>query len=135
MEIQLDHVAIHAADVARSEAFYTSVLGLVNQYPGRWDSSPTILMHPGSATGVAIFRATSNTARHDQPSPGEHANRPAGSIDHFAFRTSRADWEAYRERLSTLNIDFEERQFGISTSIFVRDPDGILVEVTTYPDS
>lgn len=130
MQIQLDHVAIHAADVARSEAFYTRVLGLVNQYPGQWDSSPTILMHPDSATGVAIFRAT----QHDEPGPPEHDDRPAGTIDHFAFRTSRAGWEAYRQRLGSLGIDHEERRFGISTSIFVRDPDGILVEVTTYQD-
>jgi len=130
MEIQLDHVAIYAADVARSAAFYTRVLGLVNRFPGMWDNSPTILMHPESATGIAIFPAT----QHDETGPLDNNNCPAGTIEHFAFRTSRAGWDAYRERLGSLGIDHEQRKFGICTSIFIRDPDGILIEVTTYQD-
>lgn len=130
MDLQLDHVAIHASDVARSEAFYSRVFGLENEYPGRWDNSPTILISPGSRTGVAIFRATRDRAM-DTP---EHGDRPVGVIDHFAFRLSRAEWEACRERLRTLGVAFEEKEFGICTSVFIRDPDGILVEVTTYPE-
>lgn len=130
MYFQLDHVAIHASDVARSTAFYCRVFGLENEYPGRWENSPTILIATKSRTGVAIFRATRDRAV-DTP---EHGDRTAGVIDHFAFRLSREDWEAFRDRLSTLGIPFEEKEFGICTSVFIRDPDGILIEITTYPE-
>lgn len=128
MEIQLDHVAINASDVARSAAFYADVLGLEDAYPGEWGGSPTIMMAPGSRTGVAIFRATA-------PGTGgarAHADRPAGEIDHLAFRTTLADQAALIARLRELGVEHEEQEFGICRSVFVRDPDGVIVEVTTY---
>ncbi len=124
MDIQLDHVAINVSDMDRSEAFYGRVLGLKDAFPGEWGGAPRILMAPGSRTGVAIFPAESG--------PADRPPRPAGVVDHFAFRTSRAAWEAFRGRLEELGIEHDEQRFGICYSVFFRDPDGNKVEVTTY---
>lgn len=124
MDIQLDHVAINATDVAKSAAFYAEVLGLENAYPGEWGGSPTIMMAPGSRTGVAIFPA--------EVDDDERTNRGPGAIDHFAFRTSRSEQDRLRERLDELGIEHRVQAFGICHSVFVSDPDGVVVEVTTY---
>ena len=124
MEIQLDHVAVYASDVARSVKFYAEVLGLEDAFPGRWGGAPTIMMAPGSRTGVAIFPA-------ENDGDGRSARR-AASIDHFAFRTSRREQDALRTRLDALGVEYEVQEFGICHSVFLRDPDGVVVEVTTY---
>lgn len=124
MDIQLDHVAVYASDVARSKAFYSQVLGLEDAYPGEWGGTPTIMMAPGSRTGVAIFPA--------EVDDDGRTNRGPGAIDHFAFRTSRAEQDQLRERLDGLGVAYDVQAFGICHSVFVSDPDGVVVEVTTY---
>ena len=110
-----------------SKAFYSRVLGLEDAYPGEWGGAPTIMMAPGSRTGVAIFPAeTGDDGR---------TNRGPGAIDHFAFRTSRAEQDRLRKRLDELGIEHRVQAFGICHSVFVRDPDGVVVEVTTYDEA
>ncbi len=86
------------------------------------------MMAPGSRTGVAIFRATAPSATGVR----EHSDRPAGVIDHLAFRTTLAGQAALLSRLRERGIEHEEQEFGICRSVFVRDPDDVIVEVTTY---
>ncbi len=126
MEVQLDHVAVYVSDLERSKAFYAEVLGLEDAYPGQWGGAPTIMMAPGSRTGVAIFPA--------EIGDDGRTNRGPGAIDHVAFRTGRGEQDGLRVRLDALGIAYEVKEFGICHSVFVRDPDGVVVEVTTYDD-
>ncbi|MFI4898050.1 MAG: VOC family protein [Phycisphaerales bacterium JB059] len=126
MEIQLDHVAVFVSDLDRSKAFYAGVLGLEDAYPGQWDGSPTIMMAPGSRTGVALFPA-------EIAGDGRTNKRP-GAIDHFAFRTSREAQDELRSRLERDGIEHRVKEFGICHSVFVHDPDGVEVEITTYDE-
>ncbi len=117
----LDHVAIGVADVERSCAFYARVLGFERLYP-EWDR-PVFMGANG--TGVAIFD------QHVRPSD-DAAGPPAARILHFAFRVDRAGLEAARRELAEEDFTVTFSDHGLSHSLYFRDPDGHLVELTTY---
>jgi catechol 2,3-dioxygenase-like lactoylglutathione lyase family enzyme len=119
----LDHVAIGVADVERSCAFYARVLGFERLYP-EWDV-PVFM--GASGFGLAIF----DRELHPSPTPADvepHAVR----ILHFAFLVDRAGLEAAREELAGEDVKLTFSDHGISHSLYFRDPDGHLVELTTY---
>ena len=119
----LDHVAIGVADVERSCAFYARVLGFERLIP-EWDVP--IFMGTGSI-GVAIFdRELHPSATPDDTEP------PAVRIMHFAFRVDRAGLEAARAELAGEDFKLTFTDHGLSHSLYFRDPDGHLVELTTY---
>jgi catechol-2,3-dioxygenase len=51
---------------------------------------------------------------------------------HFAFRADRANFEAAQETFRERGIAFEFADHGICHSVYVSDPDGHRVEITTY---
>jgi catechol 2,3-dioxygenase-like lactoylglutathione lyase family enzyme len=53
-------------------------------------------------------------------------------LRHVAFRTSRRGLDAAKAELRARGIAFEERDYGIAWSVYMPDPDGHLVEITTY---
>jgi len=124
IQVELDHVAILVSEVSQSVAFYADVFGLEDPFPGRWGGVPVMMLQPDSRTGVAIFPAKSD-------GPGL-TGRPAGVVDHFAFRTGREGYAQFLERLVRLGIEHEEQDHEISRSVYFKDPDGHTLEVTTY---
>ena len=115
----LDHVALSVADLERSERWYTDVIGLERVYADQWDGVPAFLMRNGS--GVALFPASAG---------GEE--RAAIRILHFAFRVDRTTFEAAQARFRELGVEFRFSDHDVSHSIYLRDPDGHQVELTTY---
>jgi catechol 2,3-dioxygenase-like lactoylglutathione lyase family enzyme len=114
----LDHVAIAVADLDRAESFYGEVLGLERVIP-EWDP-PRVMASEGS--GIALFPA-------DGDSPGDSA---APHILHVAFRVDREAFGAAQAELSERGIDTSFSDHGASHSIYFEDPDGHLLELTTY---
>jgi catechol 2,3-dioxygenase-like lactoylglutathione lyase family enzyme len=57
---------------------------------------------------------------------------PADPLRHVAFRTSRRGLEAAKAELRARGIAFEERDYDVAWSVYMPDPDGHLVEITTY---
>jgi catechol-2,3-dioxygenase len=51
---------------------------------------------------------------------------------HVGFRTSRRGLEAARAELTARGIQFREGDYGIAWSLYLPDPDGHQVEITTY---
>ena len=51
---------------------------------------------------------------------------------HFAFRVDRKNFEAAQERMRWLGVEFREDDHGVSRSIYIHDPDGHEIEITTY---
>ncbi len=112
----LDHYTIRTADVEASVAFYVDVLGL------RHGERPAFTV-PGAG-------------HYCGDSPAVHligGNAPkesgTGAIDHVAFRAGGL--AGFTGRLRRLGIPFDERTPpGTRTRlVFVKDPDGLTVEV------
>lgn len=119
----LDHVAIGVGDVQRSREFYERVLGFERLHP-EWDE-PVVMGTAG--TGVAIFD------REAQPSstPAE-VEPPAVRILHIAFRVDRSGFEEAEQALAEEGAEPKFSDHGLSHSLYIRDPDGHQIELTTY---
>ncbi len=114
---QIDHVALTVTDVEKSGAWYRDVLGLERGHQEVWGSYPAV-MYAGS-TGVALFPA---------------AGAPEGMeiVRHLAFKADRANFERARADLPKRGIEIEFEDHDIAHSIYLHDPDGFTIEITTY---
>ena len=117
----LNHFTICPVDLEATKTFYADVLGLEVGYrpplgfPGYW------LYSAGTATVHLIG-----------PRQGEKGTRkvaPTGRLDHIAFACTGL--RQMRARLKKHDVAFEERVLprDRQTQIFLRDPDGIAVEL------
>jgi catechol 2,3-dioxygenase-like lactoylglutathione lyase family enzyme len=119
MELEaLDHVGLTVRDVARSVRWYQEVLGLRRAHQEAWGDFPAVVEANGS--GVALFPLDAG----DPPPPPD-------PLRHVAFRTSRRGLDAAKAELRARGVEFEERDYGVAWSIYMPDPDGHLVEITT----
>lgn len=119
----LDHVALLVKDLGRSVEWYTRVLGLKRHYAEAWDIP--VVLYAGT-TGVALFPAPSGEQKLF-PDP-----RQTITMQHFAFRVRRADFEEVQRDFQRREIKYEFQDHGVARSIYIHDPDGYEVELTTY---
>jgi len=118
----LDHVAIRSMDVEHSCQWYQKVLGLKRYDIPEWKPYPIFLMSDNF--GVAIFPAT------DGPAPTANKRRMV-RIDHFAFRVSRIGFDAAIAHYESLGLEYTIQDHTYFHSVYVNDPDGHTVELTT----
>jgi len=120
---RLDHVALTVADVDRSIEWYREVLGLEHVHEDEWGRNPAFLT--SGSTGLALFPARGSGA--------PPAGHPDGlAMWHLAFRADRRNFDRAREQLGSRDIDFSFSDHGLAHSIYFHDPDGHLIEITTY---
>jgi len=115
----LDHVGLAVSDMTASIEFYEGVLGLTRAHEATWGDYPAVFEANGS--GVALFARTDGFE--------------AGSGDpvrHVGFRTSRLDLDSAKKQLTASGIAYEEGDYAIAWSIYLPDPDGYVIEITTY---
>jgi catechol 2,3-dioxygenase-like lactoylglutathione lyase family enzyme len=115
----LDHVGLVVSDMPRSIRWYQEVLGLRRAYEDAWGEFPAVLEAGGS--GVALFPNGAGG-----PVPADDPMR------HVGFRTSRRGLEAAKTELAARGIAFHEGDYGVAWSVYLPDPDGYQVEITTY---
>jgi len=112
----LDHVVLRVADQAASERFYTEMLGCT-------------LDHVNERVRLVQLRFGEQLI---DLLPGR---RGADGMDHFCLSIKCDDLAAVagwlRERGVTLEGDVVERRgaFGTGPSLYLRDPDGYLIEL------
>ncbi|MFO0998446.1 MAG: VOC family protein [Alphaproteobacteria bacterium] len=118
--VDLNHFSITVAPdaIEGTEKFYTDVLGLrvgdrpAFTFPGRW-------LYCGETAVVHLIGT------------GEPGAAPpdTGRLDHIAFRATGL--AAMRERIEKSGVEFRERDVpgGRLRQLFVRDPNGILIEL------
>ena len=117
------HVQLVVRDVAVSAPWYCAVLGLEQFVSGTIASGPYAgLRHPSARFVIGLQTATTEQAR----------DLRATAIDHLSFAlTDRAALDAQRAALVAQGIDigevFEE---AVSYNARLRDPDGLVVELT-----
>ena len=118
---RLDHVSLNVSDRARSIAWYRDVLGLVQQGEPRRDDWPVFMGELGAC--VALFQAQVETAERQPESTG---------LRHVAFMVGRDDLAAAQTRLRERGVEFRFEDHGNAHSIYVPDPDGNVIELTSY---
>jgi catechol 2,3-dioxygenase-like lactoylglutathione lyase family enzyme len=118
---RLDHVSLNAGDRTRSIAWYRDVLGLEQRNEPRKDDWPVFMGEFGRCIG--LFQAAG-------PAP-ERDGETAG-LRHIAFTVGRDDLEHAQAHFARLAIEFRVEDHGNAHSVYLRDPDGHTVELTTY---
>ena len=117
---ELNHVAIHVADVEASRAFYRDVLKLEEierpafPFPGAW-------FRLGASQELHLIGGR------------EEAVHSHNRGNHFALRADSLDeWEEYFQGLGQAYLPRRTRPDG-AFQIYVADPDGHHVELFTGP--
>jgi len=118
----LDHVNIRTADLAATKALFVGVLGLTEgwrppfPFPGAW-------LYAGDKDVVHLIQV-------DQPAGGSDSS----SLDHFAFDI--ADYDEALARIEATGLSFRASTTpGTSVKqIFVRDPNGVTLELNWKGD-
>jgi catechol 2,3-dioxygenase-like lactoylglutathione lyase family enzyme len=119
----VDHIAISAKDVQKTIKWYSEIIGLKRVHPDMWDGVPAFMTANGS--GLAIFPA--DASREDSGPAKEKFD-----VRHFAFRVNRENFEKAKKLYEERKLDYEIQNHGICYSIYTKDPDGYIVELTTY---
>lgn len=116
----LDHIALTVSDVRRSVEWYRSVLGLERRYE-QW--GVPVMMCAGN-TCLALFAAD---AEMQERTLGDNT-----ALRHIAFRVGREMFMQAQQELRQKGIDFVFEDHNIAHSLYLEDPDGYRVELTTY---
>ena len=118
----LHHLAIVVEDLARAERFWMEVIGL--PLDRRWSDDEgrarSTWLRLGDAF-LALERASASGQK-AEGAPGLHCVALA------IGREERASWEA---RLAAAGIEIERKS---PHTLYVRDPDGVLVGLSHWPD-
>jgi glyoxylase I family protein len=125
----LHHVTVICADLDRTTAFYRDVLGLALVREGTNDDDPDARhFWFGDAHGTA--GTLLSFMEYPQMEPGKVG---VGSVHHVALSVaSTAELEAWRDYLRSREVDCTDVfDRGGLRSIYLRDPDGNIVEIAT----
>lgn len=117
----LDHIALRVADMARSMAWYHAVLGFEQRYAEVWERP--VMLVAGQAA-IALFDADPTISPPNPP--------PKIGFSHFAMRVDRPAFTQAQTYFTHIGMAFEYEDHTICHSIYLYDPDGYRVELTTY---
>jgi catechol 2,3-dioxygenase-like lactoylglutathione lyase family enzyme len=119
---QIDHVAISVRDIDQSIEWYTKTLGL--EHRELWEGEPQMMF--AGETGIALFSVEGE---------GKHLSREDKAeqltVLHFAFSVDRADFDRAQDDFREQGIDFRFADHGSAHSLYLDDPDGHTIEITT----
>lgn len=118
----LDHINIRTADLKATKAFLIDVLGLEEgwrppfPFPGAW-------LYAGDKDVVHLVEV-----------PEKAADSAGSSLDHFAFDI--ADYDDALARVEKTGLKFRATETPGTTvkQIFVRDPNGVTIELNFKGD-
>src|SRR5580698_2063505 len=122
----VDHLALICSNLEATIEFYTTIIGMRLTRIVRNRDEPTsthIFLDMGGGNQLAFF---------DFPEHGPTRTvRGVGSMHHVALRTKPERFGALVARLKDRGVEHSLHGSTKAGSVYVRDPDGILVEVTT----
>jgi glyoxylase I family protein len=122
------HLAMICSDVETTVRFYQDVLGfpLVDVMENRdYPGSTHFFLDIGNDNLLAFF---------DFPGLGlGEAIETLGSVQHVAISVDRPSFEAIKERLDAAGVTYLGPDRGLTDSMYVKDPDGIQIELLAEP--
>lgn len=122
----VDHLALICSDIGQTIEFYTDVVGMtINKIiPNRDEPSSThIFMDMGGGNFLAFF---------DFPKKGpDKTVRGVGSMHHLALKGTPEQYRAAVAKLRERGIEHDVHGDESKGSVYFRDPDDILLEITT----
>jgi catechol 2,3-dioxygenase-like lactoylglutathione lyase family enzyme len=123
----LDHVVLRVADVERALAFYCGVLGCSEER--RAEALGLIQLRAGAHL-IDLVDVNAPLGRAGGAAPGPDAR----NVDHFALQVEPFDVEAIRVHLQRHGVEpgeVAERYGarGMGPSLYIKDPDGNVVEL------
>jgi glyoxalase family protein len=125
----LHHITIVGSTKASAVAFWQGLLGMpfIFEQPnlGKPDENH-LYFDPGDGRLLTVFTDESRT------DAGRPAPREVGCVEHIAFSISRATFTQVPARLRERGIQFLERDRGFMDSIYLKDPNGLKVELACY---
>jgi len=129
----LDHVVLRVADLARALAFYEGVLGCREER--RLDALGLVQLRAGASL-IDLVDLAGPLGRAGGAAPGAEAR----NVDHFCVRIEPFDETALRAHLEAHGVepgDVGARYGadGTGPSMYVRDPDGNVVELKGPPET
>ncbi len=116
---RLDHVSLNVTDRTRSIAWYRDVLGLDQRNEPTDDDEPVFMGEFGAC--VALFQAETASPERLPESSG---------LRHVAFTVDSL--ERAQDRLREHGLDFRFEDHGNAHSVYLRDLDGNVIELTIY---
>jgi len=123
------HITIVGSTKQSAVDFWQGALGMpfVMEQPNLGNPDENHLyFDPGDRR---LLTVSTNETRQDA---GRAAPREIGSVDHIAFNVSRASFTEASARLTARGISFYERDRGFMNSIYLKDPNGLTVELACY---
>ena len=119
----MDHVVLRVADVERSVAWYRDVLGLAVERYDDWRGGrapfPSVRVDAGTIIDILA------------------ADRSGENLDHLCLVVRPTDLSALARSGAFEVVEGPARRWGArghGTSLYVRDPDGNMVELRHYGD-
>ena len=125
----LHHITIVGSTKKSAVDFWQGLLGMpfIFEQPNLGNPDENHLyFDPGDGRLLTVF---TNESREDA---GRPAPREIGCLEHIAFNVSRATFTQVPARLREHGIEFLERDRGFMNSIYLKDPNGMKVELACY---
>ena len=122
------HAAFICSDVDRTISFYQDLLGfpLVELFENRdYPASAHLFFDIGNGNLLAFFDF-----------PGyEHPefHETLGGVQHVAISMAPEQFGALKDRLHAAGVEYRGPDLGVENSVYVRDPDGLQIELCTAP--
>ncbi len=122
---RLDHVAFTARDIDGLAEWYTKVFGMERVYAEAWSGrGDPVALCAGDAC-VALFREREGAELAAEPADPDPSR-------HFAMALDRTNFEQAQRDMHALGIEFRLRNHKVCDSLYLNDPEGHEIELTTY---
>ena len=123
------HITIVGSTKQSALDFWQGLLGMpfIFEQPNLGKPEENHLyFEPGDGRLLTVF---TDESRQDA---GRPAPREIGCVEHIAFNVSRATFTQIPARLRERGIEFLQRDRGFMDSIYLKDPNGLKVELACY---
>jgi glyoxalase family protein len=123
------HISLVGSNRQSAIDFWHGLLGmlLVLEQPNLDRPQESHLYYdPGDGRLITVFTSE------DRPDDPSHHPHGVGHLEHIAFNVSRATQMHVAKRLEARGIAFEAHDRGFMDSIYLRDPNGLKIELACY---